>query len=77
MGEFISIEVDFSKCAGIAACGGCVKVCPVNIFAGEEGSPSIVPENEDECTLCDLCRQVCSPSAIIIHKRYEEHARNE
>ena len=71
MGEFIKIEVDFSKCTGIDACGGCVRVCPVNIFDREGDRPSIIEENEDECTLCDLCRRVCSPSAITIHKRYE------
>ena len=71
MGEFIEIEVDSSKCTGIKACGGCVRVCPVNIFEREGDRPSIVAENEDECTLCDLCLQVCTPAAITIHKRYE------
>ncbi len=73
MGEFIEIEVDFPKCAGIIACGGCVRVCPVNIFDKEGDRPSVNAENEDECTLCDLCKQACAPSAIIIHKRYESH----
>jgi len=73
MGEFIEIEVVFSKCVGIDTCGGCVKVCPVNIFEEKDDKPVIVEENEDECTLCDLCKRACSPSAITIHKRYEGH----
>ncbi|MEW6666492.1 MAG: 4Fe-4S dicluster domain-containing protein [Thermodesulfobacteriota bacterium] len=73
MGEFIRIEVDFSKCTGINACGGCVRACPVNLFDREGGSPSVIVENEDECTLCDLCRQACGPSAITIHRLYEAH----
>ena len=71
MGEFITIEVDFSKCTGIKVCGGCVRVCPVNIFDKEGDKPSITADNEDECTLCDLCKRACTPSAIMIHKRYE------
>lgn len=71
MGEFIGIEVVFSKCAGIDACGGCVKVCPVNIFEKKGDKPVIAEANEDECTLCDLCRKACTPSAITIHKHYE------
>jgi len=76
MGEFIKIEVVFSKCAGINACGGCVRVCPVNIFEKKDDKPVIREENEDECTLCDLCDQACRPSAISIHKLYEERGRN-
>lgn len=73
MGEFIEIEVDYPKCAGIRACGGCVRVCPVNIFEKDGDRPSVNPENEDECTLCDLCKNACAPSAITIRKRYESH----
>jgi NAD-dependent dihydropyrimidine dehydrogenase PreA subunit len=73
MGEFIKIEVDFTKCAGINACGGCVRVCPVNIFDKKGDRPSIIAENEDECTLCDLCKQACTPSAVMIRKLYEGH----
>ncbi len=77
MGVFIRVEVDLSKCVGIAGCGGCVRVCPVNIFEKDGDIPSISLPNEDECTLCDLCRGACRPSAITIHKRYEEYGRND
>jgi NAD-dependent dihydropyrimidine dehydrogenase PreA subunit len=45
----------------------------VNVFEKKDDKPVIVEENEDECTLCDLCQRACSPSAITIHKRYEGH----
>lgn len=72
MSEFIKVEIDFPTCVGIAQCGGCVKVCPVNIFAKEGDNPSVIENNEDECTLCDLCIQACTPKAITIRKLYEE-----
>ena len=71
MSEFIKVGIDFSKCAGISKCGGCVKVCPVNIFGKKEDNPSVNEDNEDECTLCDLCIQACTPEAITITKLYE------
>jgi NAD-dependent dihydropyrimidine dehydrogenase PreA subunit len=72
MTEFIEVEIDQSTCSGIKACGECVKVCPVNVFDKGDEEPVVVKENEDECTLCNLCRQACSPNAITIHKLYEE-----
>jgi ferredoxin len=71
MSEFIKVEIDFSRCVGIAKCGGCVKVCPVNIFGEDGGNPCLIEDNEDECTLCDLCIQACTPKAITIRKLYE------
>ena len=71
MSEFIKVDIDFSKCLGIEACGGCVDVCPVNIFEREGDKPEVVQENEDECTLCDLCIQACSQGIITISKLYD------
>ena len=72
MSEFIKVEIDLSGCVGIDECGGCVRVCPVNIFEKEGENPFVVEDNEDECTLCDLCIQACTPRAIRIRKLYEE-----
>ena len=71
MSEFIKVEIDQTLCSGIEACGECVKVCPVNVFEGGGDRPAIVEENEDECTLCDLCRQACGTHAVTIRKLYE------
>ena len=73
MSEFIRIEIDFQKCVGTKECGGCLKVCPVNIFEEESYNPSIIHKNQDECILCDLCLEACNPDAIAIKKLYENN----
>ena len=71
MGEFIKAEIDFIKCSGILECGKCITVCSVNIFERKGNKLALIEENEDECTLCDLCLETCAPGAIVIHKLYE------
>ncbi|MBU4566185.1 MAG: 4Fe-4S dicluster domain-containing protein [Proteobacteria bacterium] len=70
MGLFIAVEISEDRCVGIDDCGECVKVCPVRIFEGEHGIPSIVQGNEDECILCDQCLEGCAKDAISISKKY-------
>ena len=72
MSEFIRVEIDMNSCIGINNCGMCVMVCPVNIFEAEGAEPVIVEQNQDECTLCNLCLEECTPDAIVIVKLYEE-----
>ena len=72
MSEFINVEIDFPRCVGITQCGGCVKVCPVNIFGKEGDNPFVIKDNEDECTLCELCTQACTPKVITIKKLYDK-----
>jgi ferredoxin len=72
MSEFIAVEIDRDRCAGISRCGQCIKVCPVNIFENGEDKPRSIEQNQDECILCELCLTACAPNAIIIRKRYEE-----
>lgn len=69
--EFIRVDVDRQACVGIARCGGCVRVCPVGIFQKDGDLPAVVAPNQDECILCELCRQACQPQAIAIRKLYE------
>jgi ferredoxin len=71
MGVFIKVNIDRDKCLGIAACGKCVQQCPVNIFENQPDIPGIAADNEDECTLCDICLNACEPTAISIVKLYE------
>ena len=72
MGEFVKVEISLSKCLGNGECGRCISVCPVNIFGTNDNYPAILQENEDECTLCDLCIETCTPGAIAIRKVYEK-----
>ena len=71
MGEFISVEIDFERCPGMGECGNCIPVCPVSIFDGTGNKIFIIKENEDECTLCELCLDACAGDAITIHRGYE------
>ena len=69
--EFIRVDVDLNACAGLAKCGGCVRVCPVGIFHRNGDQPAVIDKNQDECILCELCLQACTPGAIAIRKLYE------
>ncbi len=71
MGEFIRIIIDQSKCGDKKMAQKLAAVCPVNIFLEKKGRLIINTGNEDECTLCELCRQICPESAITIDKLYE------
>jgi len=73
MAMFIRVDVDQSiiaKSDGLAA--KLIEVCPVKIFAKGSGSDavSIVEDNVDECTLCELCEQA-SPDGVKVVKLYE------
>ena len=70
MGMFIKLEVDESKCSDAAACARCAAVCPVDIFRVEAGHLVTNPENEDECTLCLLCLEICPEGTIRLVKLY-------
>jgi NAD-dependent dihydropyrimidine dehydrogenase PreA subunit len=71
MGIFIKVEINLEKCFGVAECGQCIQRCPVTIFEKQSDSPAIIEDNEDECTLCDVCLDACDPNAIKILKLYE------
>jgi ferredoxin len=71
MGIFIRVDINRKKCLGPEKSGECVRICPVNIFDVKEGNVVIREENEDECTLCNLCLDKCQPSAISIKRLYE------
>lgn len=71
MSEFIDVAIREDKCTGISGCGKCAQVCPVNIFGAEEDRPLIIEDNQDECILCELCLEECTPDAIVLRKLYE------
>jgi NAD-dependent dihydropyrimidine dehydrogenase PreA subunit len=70
-GTFIDVEIDFAAARDPALAKKLAEVCPVNIFAVEDGTARIVEENLDECVLCDLCVAAAPPGAVRIVKLYE------
>ncbi|MCI0708772.1 MAG: hypothetical protein L0154_01285 [Chloroflexi bacterium] len=70
MGLFIRVEINQEKIApGMG--DELVNLCPVDIFALEGDQLTVVEDNEDECTLCELCLKCASAGAITIHKLYK------
>jgi len=66
------VELDPQVAAQPETARKLVEVCPVNIFElAPEGGARVVPENEDECVLCDLCLQASPPGGLRIVKLYE------
>jgi ferredoxin-like protein FixX len=72
MALFIQVDVDnavVKKTPGLAK--KLVEVCPVKIFAASKDGESVtvVDDNVDECTLCDLCTQA-SADGVKVTKLY-------
>ena len=68
---FIKVQVTRDTASDQDLVKKLVEVCPVDIFAEDEGNLLIVEENQDECTLCDLCIEVAHEGAVQIIKLYE------
>jgi NAD-dependent dihydropyrimidine dehydrogenase PreA subunit len=71
MGVFIQIDVDESRLTTEVA-ERLVSLCPVDIFALHGGQLMVQPEQEDECTLCELCLDVAPAGVVTIHKTYKD-----
>jgi NAD-dependent dihydropyrimidine dehydrogenase PreA subunit len=71
-GVFIDVQVadDVAKDAALAK--KLEEVCPVGIFRADDSGVTIVEENLDECTLCDLCLEATPDGKVVVKKLYEE-----
>jgi NAD-dependent dihydropyrimidine dehydrogenase PreA subunit len=70
-GIFIDVEVsdEIAKDAEVAA--KLEEVCPVDIFANDDGKVAIVRENLDECVLCNLCVEAAPAGGVVVKKLYD------
>ena len=71
MGVFIQISV-LTEGLSPALSQQIAGVCPVDIYAVEDGRLLVRPEEEDECTLCELCLKAAPAQAIRIYKAYSD-----
>lgn len=47
------------------------EVCPVDIYAKDDGKVTVVRENLDECVLCNLCVEAAPPGGVVVKKLYD------
>ena len=71
-GMFIDVRVDAKLAADPAAARKLAEVCPVGIFEAKGERLRIVPENLDECVLCELCIAAAPEGTVRVVKLYEE-----
>ena len=71
MGIFIQITLSDSQLSAMVA-RNLVSVCPVDIFALDGEQLRVQPEEEDECTLCELCLPAAPAGVLTIHKQYKD-----
>ena len=70
---FIRVEVEPGAARDRDLAKKLAEACPVNIFEQAlDGGVRIVEENEDECTLCELCLQAAPEGRVRVWKLYEE-----
>jgi NAD-dependent dihydropyrimidine dehydrogenase PreA subunit len=70
-GIFIDVEVDDAIAHDAEMAAKLEEVCPVDIFADDDGKVAIVRENLDECVLCNLCVEAAPPGGVAVKKLYD------
>jgi NAD-dependent dihydropyrimidine dehydrogenase PreA subunit len=68
---FIEVEVDDSIASDAELAKKLEEVCPVDIFAEEDGHVAIVRSSLDECVLCELCLDAAPDGTVRIKKLYD------
>jgi NAD-dependent dihydropyrimidine dehydrogenase PreA subunit len=70
-GIFIDVEVSDEIRDDPEVAAKLEEVCPVDIYADEDGEVTVVRENLDECVLCNLCVEAAPPGAVVVKKLYD------
>ena len=70
-GVFIDVEVDDSIRDDAELAKKLEEVCPVDIFTSANGRVETVPENLDECVLCELCLDAAPDGTVTVKKLYD------
>ena len=72
MGLFVELKIDNSKFSSPEEMREVAGVCPVDALVAKEEGIVVDPENEDECTFCDLCIRKAPKGAIQVVKTYQD-----
>ncbi len=70
-GIFIDVEVSDEIVSDAELAAKLEEVCPVDIFADDDGKVAIVRENLDECVLCNLCVEAAPAGGVVVKKLYD------
>ncbi len=70
-GIFIDVEVSEEIRDDAEVASKLEEVCPVDIYANEDGHVAVVRENLDECVLCNLCVEAAPPGGVVVKKLYD------
>jgi NAD-dependent dihydropyrimidine dehydrogenase PreA subunit len=70
-GVFIDVEVSDEIANDAEIASKLEEVCPVDIFANDDGKVAIVRENLDECVLCNLCVEAAPAGGVVVKKLYD------
>jgi NAD-dependent dihydropyrimidine dehydrogenase PreA subunit len=70
-GIFIDVEVSDEIRDDAEMAAKLEEVCPVDIYASNDGKVAIVRENLDECVLCNLCVEATPPGSVVVKKLYD------
>jgi NAD-dependent dihydropyrimidine dehydrogenase PreA subunit len=70
-GLFIDVKLNDAVAKDAELAKKLEEVCPVSIFRAGDSGTTIVEENLDECTLCDLCLEAAPKGSVRIVKLYE------
>ena len=70
-GIFIDVEVSDEIRDDPETAAKLEEVCPVDIYADDDGKVAIVRENLDECVLCNLCVEAAPPGGVVVKKLYD------
>ena len=70
-GIFIDVEVSDEIRDDAEMAAKLEEVCPVDIYANDDGRVAVVRENLDECVLCNLCVEAAPPGGVVVKKLYD------
>jgi NAD-dependent dihydropyrimidine dehydrogenase PreA subunit len=68
---FIDVEVSEQIRDDAEMAAKLEEVCPVDIYANNDGKVMVVRENLDECVLCNLCVEAAPPGGVVVKKLYD------